>query len=442
MRIRTTAAVLLVHGMLVLPAAAQPGPPGQPPAQAFIDPVNGLSLDQAIARGLAQEPSLRAQRTTIDAARAAQQQAGLRRNPAVGVDWRWQPGAGADNQMMITVDWPLEISRLQGRLAVADRETEVAQASVANRERLLAADVRSRYGDALVSVRELTVLDELIATVRRQHDLLRARVELGSSPPLERDLLEVELRRLEADRLLQLGRIENAMFELKRVLGMAPVESLRLRDTLEDLVTRESTSTGAPPRDDRADQRADVREAEVRIGLAEAKVDRAEREGRFDVSVIGGYTRMNSGFPQLGFSTAGTPEPIHDLFHYASVGAMVTIPLFNRSQGDAAVARAERSGAAASLEAVRLSVETEIAASRARDQRAQEAVRLYAAGSRTLARQNLTVTEQSYQLGRATVFEVVAEQKRYLELERAYTEALRAAYEARTALKRALGELQ
>ena len=39
-----------------------------------------------------------------------------------------------------------------------------------------------------------------------------------------------------------------------------------------------------------------------------------------------------------------------------------------------------------------------------------------------------------------TVFDVLAERRRYLDVERAYTEALRAAYEARTALNRALGE--
>jgi outer membrane protein TolC len=65
-----------------------------------------------------------------------------------------------------------------------------------------------------------------------------------------------------------------------------------------------------------------------------------------------------------------------------------------------------------------------------------------AGGARMLARQNLAVVGQSYELGRTTVFDVIAEQRRYLELERAYTETLRAAYEARTALKRALGEVQ
>ena len=67
-------------------------------------------------------------------------------------------------------------------------------------------------------------------------------------------------------------------------------------------------------------------------------------------------------------------------------------------------------------------------------------MKIYGGGAQALARQNLVVVGQSYELGRVTVFEVLAERRRYLDVERAYTEALRAAYEARTALKRALGE--
>ena len=46
--------------------------------------------------------------------------------------------------------------------------------------------------------------------------------------------------------------------------------------------------------------------------------------------------------------------------------------------------------------------------------------------TQALARQNLAVVGQSYELGRVTVFDVLAEQRRYLEVERAYTDALRA----------------
>ena len=54
----------------------------------------------------------------------------------------------------------------------------------------------------------------------------------------------------------------------------------------------------------------------------------------------------------------------------------------------------------------------------------------------------LDVVTQTYELGRATVFDVLNEQRRYLDLERAYTAALREAYEARTALRRALGDVR
>ena len=205
-----------------------------------------------------------------------------------------------------------------------------------------------------------------------QFDLLRSRVEQGASPPLERDLLDVELRRLQADRLIQAGRTETAVFELKRVLGMKADAALTVRDTFEDLVQRESAV--APQVADASmavEQRADVREAAARIETAVAKIDRAESEGRFDVSLFGNYMRMDAGFPQRGFGPDGGLERVRGQFNYWSAGAMVTIPVLNRNQGELAVAQAERTGAAAAHEAVRLAAEAELASARARDERAQ-----------------------------------------------------------------------
>lgn len=425
-----TALFVTVIGLVSTKAAAQT-------AEAFVDRVAGLSLDQAIARALAQEPSLRATRTTIDVARGMQVQAGLRRNPLVSTEFRGEP-SGTDNQTMVSVEWPLDLFRREGRVAVADRELAAAEHSVADRERLLIAEVRARFGDALIAVRDLTVLDELVDATRRQLDLRRSRVETGASPPLERDLVDVEVRRLNADRSLQVGRVERAMFELKRVIGASPADAIRLRDTLEDVVSQDSTA--APSAPDAEQRRPDVREAAARVAVAEAKIDRAQREGRLDVTLFAGYTRMDSGFAQFGLSPTGVPERVHGLFNYVTGGATVTLPMFNRNQGEIAAARAERAGAIAMQEAAALSAETEIAAARSLDQRAHEAVQIYAAAARNLARQNLSVVRQSYELGRMTIFEVLAEQKRYLDLERGYTETLRAAYEARTALNRALGE--
>jgi cobalt-zinc-cadmium efflux system outer membrane protein len=430
-------ATLLALWCLPHAAAAQTAGPVPAAAPAFLDPENGLSLDRAIARALAEEPSLRSSRTAVDVARGMEVQAGLRKNLSFSTELRGEP-AGSDNQMMLSVEWPLDLFRRQGRIGVAEREVTAAELAIADRERLLASDVRARFGEVLAALRDLTVLEDLVTAVHRQHELLRARVDEGASPPLDRDLVAVEARRLDADRLLQLGRVERAMFELKRLLGLPPTEVLRLKETLEDLVTRESAAS--VPTTEAAGQRPDVREAETRVAVSDARIDRASREGRLDVSVFGGYTRMDAGFPQLGLSMTGTPEPIRGLFHYVTGGATFTLPIFNRNQGEVAAARAERAGAVAAHEAARLSADNEIAAARSSDRLAQDAVRVYSGEVRTLARQNVNVVRQSYELGRSTIFEVLAEQKRYLEQERAYTETLRLAYEARTALKRAVGE--
>ena len=437
---RMTLSVLIATLLTGVSSSAQSTGGQMPLAGTFVDPANGMSLEQAIALAIEQEPSLRAARSQMEVAQGTKLQASLRPNPSVSFERREEPG-GTDNLTTVGVEWPLDLFRRSGRVAVADREVATAQLAIADRERVLAADVRSRYGDVLSTVRDLALLDEIVAATQNQFDLLQSRVEQGASPPLERDLLDVELRRMQADRLLQTARTEAAVFELKRVLGMKADAPITVRDTFEALVQRESAV--APQVRDistTVQQRADVREAAARVETAVARIDRAQSAGRFDVSLFGNYMRMDAGFPQRGFAPDGGLERVRGQFNYWSAGAMVTIPVLNRNQGDVAVARAERTGAAAAHDAAQLAAEAEVASARARDDRAREAVKIYGAGTQALARQNLAVIGQSYELGRVTVFEVLAERRRYLDVERAYTEALRAAYEARTALNRALGE--
>jgi cobalt-zinc-cadmium efflux system outer membrane protein len=410
-------------------------------AARYVDAVTGLGLQDAIGRALEHEPAIRAGRTETDVARGMHLQATLRPNPTVSFMYLGEP-SGTDNQTRVEVQWPLDLFRRSGRVAVAEREIEATERAVADRERLLAADVRTKYGEAAAALRELAISDDLLAATVRQMALVRARVEQGSTPPLERNMVDVEVRRLEAERLLQAGKVEAAFVGLKRLLGVSADEGLQVRDTLESLVNTDVTiaplSADAPV----VGTRPDVQQAEARLRVADARIDRAHREGRVDVSLFGMYMRMDAGFPQRGFNSTGELERVRGLFHYISGGAMVTVPLGNRNQGEIASAQAVRVGAEATLVAVQLTAQAEIAAARARDDYARRAIAVYGEGARTLARQNLDVVAQTYELGRATVFDVLNEQRRYLDFERAYTAALREAYEARTALRRAVGDVQ
>jgi cobalt-zinc-cadmium efflux system outer membrane protein len=121
---------------------------------------------------------------------------------------------------------------------------------------------------------------------------------------------------------------------------------------------------------------------------------------------------------------------------------MVTLPLGNRQQGNIAAAVAAREGAEARLEAARLAAAAEVAEARAWNDQARSAVTLYAEEIRPLARRNLETVRETYQLGRATVFDVLAEQRRYLDAERAYTQVLADAFASRVSLRRATGDIR
>ena len=422
--------------LLATTVAAQTTPTElRPSAERYIDTKAGLTLADAIAGALEREPSLRASRAELEAARGIRQQAGLRANPSLMFERREEP-AGTDNQTMVQVSMPLELFRRSARITVAEREVEVADRSVAERTRTLINEIKMRYGQAAAAAREVAVAENLAVSAHRDLELLRHRVDEGGSPPLDRDRLTVDVHRLDAMRLQAAGRADAAMVDLKRSLGLRPESPLKLRDTLDVL------SPLPPSRENRdVHERPDVREADARVQLAEARIAEAQAEGRLDLSLFGSYMRMNAGFSQQGFGPSGELERVHGLFHYASAGAMVMVPLWNRNQGAVAAARAEHAAATARLEAAQIGAQGEVAAASARAVQAIQALGAMADGV-VLARRNLDVVRQTYELGRGTLSDVLVEQRQYLELENEYTAALHEAFDARTSLEFARGELE
>jgi outer membrane protein, heavy metal efflux system len=423
----------------VAPALAQPTT--APTESARYVASDGVGVDGLIEMALARSPSLQSSRTRIDVARGQVVQAGLRPNPTVSTERRDEVG-GTDNQSSVMLQWPLDLFRRSSRVQEAERGLEVSRHRVDDAARLLAADVRAQAGQLLAAVRQLEVASQLAAATKQTHDLLASRVNEGAAPPLERDVAFVEWQRTEANAQRLRGEADAALAQLKAVVGLDPASPLVLREALEPLVLREQHDPPFAQREPTttvAGQRADVRVAQAMVGQAASQADRARREGRFDVTLFGGYMRMDAGFPQLGFDQSGELTRVHGIFHNVSVGAMVTLPWLNRNQGAVASAEAERRAAEYEHAARQLVAGAEITAARARADAARRALTAYTSGLREVARRNLDVVRESYQLGRVSLFDVIAEQRRYLETEMAYTDALTSAFEARTALTRALG---
>ncbi len=64
-------------------------------------------------------------------------------------------------------------------------------------------------------------------------------MEEGAAPAIDRDLLDVELRRSRAERLVTVGRTDAAVITLNRVLGLPPDAPLRVRHRLAEVVAQE-----------------------------------------------------------------------------------------------------------------------------------------------------------------------------------------------------------
>jgi cobalt-zinc-cadmium efflux system outer membrane protein len=429
--------VVKVAALLTLALYAGIPAVAQAPRPMVVDPQNGLTLEQAIAEGLRAEPTIAAARLDIDAAKGDRRQAALRPNPMLSFGEREQVG-GADRQTTIDVDVPIDAFRRKARMASADRGVEATEAAVRDRERLLAAAIRERYGDVLTALRRLEIIDAGIVSNRRTYELLRSRAAEGAAPPLDRDIALVELRRLLGERELAAGHLNTALIDLKQLLGRLPDAPLTLAVSLEMVVhgSLGQEVTGPPG------QRSDVREAAAQVSLAQARTREAAQEGQPEISLFGSYMRMDEGFPQRGFGASGALEPIHGVFHNVAGGIRVSLPIFNRGQGATLAAQARERAAAELLRARELAVASELASARVRVAAARRVLEAYSEETLTLVRRNLEVVRETYSLGRATLFDVLNEQRRFLEFEAGHTEALAEMFAAQTALRRATGEVQ
>lgn len=402
----------------------------------FVDPVGGMTADDLVRYALRNNGELAAARQMIAQARCRLRQAGLKANPMIEAS-----GARAlnmpDNSVMFTAELPLELKgRRAARVAVAERELEIREAEVADFERKLAAEVRMKYAAALAAARNLGFTENLLTLTRDSHRLVRARVERGSSPPLEQNLVLVELNRVDAMRISFDSRVQVAMLELKKVIGMPPDEPLRLRGVFT--IDRQLPARSDALREALA-RRPDLAAARAAEQLALAQLEQARVEGKVDASLFAGYQRMSSGFDVHGFDESGALVPVHGIFHFATFGVKLMLPVRNKNQGeiDTAVAAIEASRSRRRF--AELVVRNEVAAAFARWERAEAALAVYRDGVHEQAVRNLDVVRQTYVLGGKSLIDYTEEQRRFIDVQTGYTEVLKEYFESLVEIERAAG---
>lgn len=415
--------------------APQPSDQSPPPPDSISPPLSsGVSTETLIQQALTANGELAAARLDIERARGRLRQAGLRPNPTVEAERTAgilnSPG---ERNVSFGLNLPLELNgQRQRRVELARLELAAAEAEVADRERRLTADVRTAAAEVLASQREFDLLTEIIALDAQSLKTAEDRVSVGDAAPLDANLLRVEADRFRSRRMLVEGRLKAAYRQLKTLTGLPYDHPLTLSDRLGSAFSALPVSLEAAL-DVALRSRPDLRLARLNEEAAAAGLRLVQAQARPDVTAFTRYATNESSIDSspVGFLT--------DRDKLLTFGVSVSLPLFNRNQGAKAEAVATITQTQHRREFLEQVVRAEIAALYDRMRAAQDALSLYKSGVLDRSQENLRAIRGSYEAGAFRVSEVVAEQRRFADAQREYTETLAELYRAQAALLAAVG---
>jgi outer membrane protein, heavy metal efflux system len=401
----------------------------------YVDPIQGSSSTDLVRRALSSNAELAAVRLEIDRARARLRQAGLRPNPSLDVEQQNgvfnSPG---ERTTSVGISIPLELAGQRGRrMDLARAELEAVEAEVADRERRLALEVRVVYAEALAALRELEVTQRLNTLDVETARIIQVRVEEGDSAPLELNLMRAEVDRLRARRALVEGRLQAAYLRLKQVAGIPAEETLRLRGDLTSPGLSEPPASLEEAVEIALRTRPDLRLARLTEEVAQAGYRLARVQAAPQVTA---FTRYANNLSSFDNTPIGVLQDRDKLF---SFGVSITLPLLNRNQGGKAEAQLAITQAQRRREFVESVVRADVAAAYRRYEAAHASLRTYEQGVIARSTQNVSIVRAAYEAGAFRISELLAEQRRLIDLQREVTDTLAERYRALADLQAALG---
>ena len=402
----------------------------------YFDPLQGASSNDLIRRALSSNGEIAAVRLEIDRARARLRQAGLRPNPTLDFEQSngKYTGSSGESETSIGVSLPLEVGgQRRRRIALARAELEAVEAEVADRERRLAAEVRSVYVEALAALRELEITENLNNLDLQTTRFIQARVNEGETAPIDLNLVRAEVDRLRSRRALVEGRLKASFVRLKNLAGISAAEPLRLREDLSKPVLPAPPASLAAAIDIALRHRPDLKLARLNEEVAQAGLSLTRANSTPDVTAFSRYTLNRSSYED-------TPVGVRsDRDKLLTFGVSIGIPVFNRNQGTKAEFAVAISQAERRREFLETVVRSEVESAFARYQAAQVAVTTYEQGVIARSTDNIRVVRAAYELGQFSITDLLNEQRRLVDSQRDFTETLSEQYRALADLQAALG---
>lgn len=407
-----------------------------PTVALYFHPIQGVSAGDLVRRALDANGELAAARLEIERARARLRQASLRPNPTLDVEHTTGSltGSAGETETSVGVSVPLELGgKRKRRIEFARAELEAVEAEVADRERRLANDVLAVYAEALAALRELEVTEGLTDVDLRTVVVVQARVNEGESAPIELNLLRAEVDRLRSRRSLVEGRLKATLLRLKALAGIPASESLRLREDISTPGLPQVPASLEAATEVALRTRPDLRLARLNEEVARAGLRLARAQGAPDATVFTRYAQARSSFDDTPIGV------LRDKDRTLTFGVSVAIPVFNRNQGAKEEAAVAISQASARREFAESVVRSEVASAYARFEAARAASLTYEQGVIQRSNENVRIMRAAYEIGAFSITDLLAEQRRLIDSQREFTEALAERYRALADLLTAMG---
>ena len=316
--------IAIVLGLVALAVLATPAT-----AQ---EPLTRLTLDEAVAAAVANNPTLRAKTVEVSSVRANEITAGLIPNPQASYTATQLGSRNQDQQHTVTVGQTIETGgKRRRRLESAQAATAVTTQELFDIRRQVVLQVKKAFNDALVARATLALAEDNLKALDEVERIQRFRAERGDISELE--LLRLQVQRFAFERDAADARLASEAARIALRAAINPAAVAERVEIVGDLDFRDVPADLGPLRQRALDARPDLRAAAAAYAKAQADVNLARANAWWDVTPQAQYERIGPD-NTFGF------------------GVSIPLRIFDRNQGEIARTLAEVDRSAALQQAV------------------------------------------------------------------------------------------
>lgn len=365
-----------------------------------------LTLQEAGQRFATCNLELIAERYNIDIAEAGVIQARLFENPVISLEQNVYNrlngkyfDVGKEGEAVVEIEQLIYIAGQRNkRVRVEKLNKEMAVYQFEEVLRTLRSELNSKFIEIYYTRKSLLVYDKEIDYLERLLEVMKEQNEKGNISLLEKSRIQALLLSLQQERNEALNRLIALQGDMRLLLGLEADEAF---EPVFDASVLKQMDTGAVSFAELAERlagRPDMKMARTNIQVSRANVSLQKSLAFPEVSLKGSYDRAGNFCD-----------------NYFAVGLSISVPVFNRNQGNIKSARLAVLQNTNREELTRRQAETELFTSYAR---LEKAVKLYRSSNFELERDFGTIIEgvnSNYQKRNISLLEFIDYYQAYKE---------------------------